>query len=132
MVQFDPYPSVEFLRSGPTFSYDVIAFRFYKAAVRDLRQSAISRPWRLHLNFSCQVESNGWFFAIKLIARISGPGQERKFVLASKLPVKGRGHSVTCRKAVSRSSAKPDVDQSVGIGRQCIGDLPSSIDNDNG
>jgi hypothetical protein len=39
--------------------------------------SAIRRPWRLHLNFSCQVESNGWFSAIKLIARISGPGQEK-------------------------------------------------------
>jgi hypothetical protein len=30
--------------------------------------SAISCPWRLHLNFSCQVESSGWFSAIKLIA----------------------------------------------------------------
>ena len=25
------------------------------------------------LNFSCQVESNGWFSAIKLIARIQNP-----------------------------------------------------------
>ena len=41
-----------------------------------LTLSAISRPWRLHLNFLCQVESNGGFSAIKLIARISGPGQE--------------------------------------------------------
>lgn len=61
-------------RSGPTFSYDIFVFRFYEAAVRDLRQSAISRPWQLHLNFSCRVETNGWFSAIKLIARISGPG----------------------------------------------------------
>jgi hypothetical protein len=58
-------------------------FRFYEAAVRDLRQSAISRPWRLHLNFSCQVESNGWFSAIKLIARISGPGHKLTFGLMS-------------------------------------------------
>ncbi len=70
----NPNPSVEFLRSGPTLSYDIFVFRFYEAAVRDLRQSAISCPWRLHLDFSCQVESNGWFSAIKLIARISGPG----------------------------------------------------------
>jgi hypothetical protein len=27
--------------------------------------SAISRPWRLHLNFLCHAESNGWFSAIK-------------------------------------------------------------------
>lgn len=27
-------------RSGPTFSYDIFVFRFYEAAVRDLRQSA--------------------------------------------------------------------------------------------
>ena len=38
--------------------------------------SAISRSWRLHLNFPCQVESNGWFSAINLIARISGVGQQ--------------------------------------------------------
>jgi hypothetical protein len=36
----------------------------------------MSRPWRLHLDFSYQVESNGWFSAIKLIARISVPGQK--------------------------------------------------------
>jgi hypothetical protein len=72
----DPNPSVEFLRSDPTLSYDILVFRFYEAAVRDLRQSAISLPWRLHLDFSYQVESNGWFSAIKLIARISGPGQK--------------------------------------------------------
>jgi hypothetical protein len=35
---------------------------------------AISRPWRLHLNFLCRAESNGGFSAIKLIARISGTG----------------------------------------------------------
>ena len=45
--------------------------------IDDFTLPAISRPWRLHLNFSCQVESNGWFSAIKLIARISGPGHER-------------------------------------------------------
>jgi len=45
-----------------------------------LQQSAMSGPWRLHLNFSRQVESNGWFSAIKLIARISGPGQEQSVV----------------------------------------------------
>ena len=44
------------------------------------RKSGISRPWRLHQNFSCQVEANGWFSAIKLIARISGPGHERPLV----------------------------------------------------
>jgi len=38
------------------------------AAVRqdDLRAlSAISRRWRLHLDFSCQMQWNGWFSAIK-------------------------------------------------------------------
>lgn len=38
----DPNPSVEFLRSGPTLSYDILVFRFYEAAVRDLRRSAKS------------------------------------------------------------------------------------------
>ena len=38
----------------------------------------MTRPWRLHLDFSYQVESNGWFSAIKLIARISVPGQSRR------------------------------------------------------
>ena len=38
----DPNPSVEFLRSGPTLSYHIFVFRFYEAAVRDLRQSAIT------------------------------------------------------------------------------------------
>jgi hypothetical protein len=41
----DPKPSVEFLRSGPTLSYDIFVFRFYEAAVRDLRQSAMTRRW---------------------------------------------------------------------------------------
>jgi hypothetical protein len=53
-----------------------VKFRFPEAAIGDFTLTAISRPWRLHLNFSCQVESNGWFSAIKLIARISGPGQQ--------------------------------------------------------
>jgi len=38
----DPNPSVEFLRSGPTLSYDIFVFRFYEGAVRDLRQSAMT------------------------------------------------------------------------------------------
>ena len=41
MGNFDPKTSVEFLRSGPTLSYDIFVFRFYEAAVRELRQSAI-------------------------------------------------------------------------------------------
>ena len=48
------------------------AAAFWIDLVRGL--SAITCPWRLHLKFSCQVESNGWFSAIKLNARISGPG----------------------------------------------------------
>jgi hypothetical protein len=80
----DPNPSVEFLRSGQTLSYDILVFRFYEAAVRDLRQSAISCPWRLHLNFSRQVESNGGFSAIKLIARISGAGLNHPFAYIQK------------------------------------------------
>jgi hypothetical protein len=32
---------------------------------------------RIHLDFSCQVEANGGFSAIKLTARISGPGHIR-------------------------------------------------------
>ena len=43
----------------------------------------MSRLWRLHLNFSYQVELNGWFSAIKLIARISGPGQLPTFRLST-------------------------------------------------
>ncbi len=39
----DPNPSVEILQSGPTLSYWFPAFRFYEAAVRDLRQPASSR-----------------------------------------------------------------------------------------
>jgi hypothetical protein len=52
--------------------------------------SAISRPWRLHLNFSWQVESNGWFSAIKLIARISGPGQVRTLPAKKSSRLNGR------------------------------------------
>ena len=40
MARFDPNPSVAFLRRGPTLTYDIFVFRFYEAAVRDLRQSA--------------------------------------------------------------------------------------------
>ncbi len=54
-----------------------------------LTLSAISCPWRLHLNFSCQVESNGWFSAIKLIARISGPGHQLPVAVTSKFLVPG-------------------------------------------
>ena len=43
--QNDPNPSVGFLRSGPTLSYDIFVFRFYEAAVRDLRQSATTCRW---------------------------------------------------------------------------------------
>jgi len=50
---------------------------------------AISRPWRLHLDFSCQVESNGWFSALKLIARISGPGHQLPVAVTSKFLVPG-------------------------------------------
>ena len=50
---------------------------------------AISRPWRLHLNLSGQVELNGWFSAIKLIARISGPSQLRSFVFAQLAALRG-------------------------------------------
>ena len=49
----------------------------------ELTRSAISRPWQLHLNFSCQAELDGRFPAIRLIVRISGPGQKRPVVEAS-------------------------------------------------
>jgi hypothetical protein len=58
-----------------------VKFRFPEAAIGDFTLTAISCPWRLHLNFSCQVESNGWFSAIKLIARISGPGHQQSFAI---------------------------------------------------
>jgi hypothetical protein len=43
MSHSDPNPSVEFLRSGPTLSYDIFVFRFYEVAIRDCRQSAKSK-----------------------------------------------------------------------------------------
>jgi len=36
------------------------------------------------------VESNGWFLAIKLIARISGPGHQPPLAVTSKFLVAGR------------------------------------------
>jgi hypothetical protein len=36
-----------FSDSGPTLSYDILVFRFYEAAVRDLRQSATNRKFVL-------------------------------------------------------------------------------------
>ena len=50
-----------FSDSGPTLSYDIFVFRFYEAADRDLRQSAISCPWRLHLKILRPTPLNGCF-----------------------------------------------------------------------
>jgi hypothetical protein len=50
------------------------------------RLPAINCPWRLHLNFSCQMESNGWFSAIKLIVTISGPGHHRPLEIRPGFP----------------------------------------------
>jgi len=61
-------------------------FRFYEAAVRDLQQPAISCPWQLHPNLLCQAEPNGWFSAIRLIVKISGPGQLRPFAIPAAQP----------------------------------------------
>ena len=63
MASGDPNPSVEFLRSGPTLSYDIFVFRFYEAAVGDLRQSARSgRRSSLH---NAVIEAI-WMYAIRL------------------------------------------------------------------
>jgi hypothetical protein len=71
--------------------------------------SAISRPWQLHLNFSCEVESNGWFSAINLIARISGPGHDLPVAHPSFRPLKRLLHFETCQTAYADSSANPAI-----------------------
>ena len=77
----------------------------------DSRLPAISRPWRLHLNFSCQLESNGWFSAIELIARISGPGHNRSFACSRKLPPERPFNSGTRQTANSYNSANADAQE---------------------
>ena len=74
-----PFDSFSIPDTGHSTKMQVHELESREAAIGDLTFPAISRPWRLHLNFWCQVESNGWFSAIKLIARISGSGRERKF-----------------------------------------------------
>jgi hypothetical protein len=43
------------------------------------------------------VESNGWFSAIKLIARISGPGHNRPVSRSQQRSFERRLRSETCR-----------------------------------
>ena len=73
----DPNPSVEFLRSGPTLSYDILVFRFYEAAVRDLRQSANSSPSSISRE---RQESAGsgqsWRSSISLVQRSEHTSKE--------------------------------------------------------
>lgn len=70
---------------------------------------AISCPWQLHLNFLCQAESNGRFSAIRLIVRISGPGQEPPFPTPSGWSFKGPFDSETCRTVDGRASAEVNL-----------------------
>ena len=61
----DPKRSISFLLSRRSTKRNFCAMGISEAVVGDLNFPAISRPWRLHLDFSCQVESNGGFSAIK-------------------------------------------------------------------
>ena len=79
------------------------AAAFWIDLVRGL--SAITCPWRLHLNFSYQVESIGWFSAFKLIARISGPGHSQPVRSTQDRTPEGQVHSKTCRMAYCGCSA---------------------------
>ena len=91
-----------------------------------LTLSAISRPWRLHLDFSCQVESNGWISAIKLIARVSGPGHNWPDANSPEPTFKGRLYSGTCRIAYGSKLAFADIEPPGFVRRQRGGYLPLS------
>ncbi len=74
-----PKTAIQLSPKPPYAEPRIFAFRFYEAAVRGLTRSAISCPWRLHLNFSCSADSNGGFSAIRLIVKISAPGHYAQF-----------------------------------------------------
>lgn len=65
---------------------------------------AISCPWRLHLNFTCQVESNGWFLADKLIVGISGPSHHRLVAIVLNYPCRLRVIQANNPRPVNRSA----------------------------
>ena len=67
--------------------------------------AAISFPWRLHLNFSCLVESNGWFTAANLNPALARPGHMPSLDDYGTRPTDRPPLPETCRIANSHNSA---------------------------
>ena len=123
----DPKRSISFLHSRRSAKCNFCAIEISEAVVGDLNLPAICCPWRLHLNFSCQVESNGWFSAIKLIARISGPGHLLPLVFSANRPLGRLKHSVTYRRADKHNSAFAGIGSRCEIGQQSDAYLPLTV-----
>jgi hypothetical protein len=64
------------------------------------------------------LTSNGWFSAIKLIARISGPGQERSVIASEQRSLDRPLLSETCPMAYFNTSAIPAIRLSARHGLQ--------------
>jgi hypothetical protein len=91
-------------------------------------RSASNRPWRLHLNFSYQVESNGWFSAIELIARLSSKAAVAEDIVSVRDPEEQhralkKPRSTSHGTAFHRNSLQDSVCH-IAMGTRFYGDSP--------
>ena len=81
----DPYLPAGFLQSCPTYMNGFFEFRFYEAAVRDLRQSATSCPSRRARKLGCGMPAKVSFPATNLRVASARPGQALSLTAGSLL-----------------------------------------------
>lgn len=77
-------------RRAPKLSDDrcgTFTFRIYEAAVRGLRRSAKTGPWRPAQNSPCGPAMDDWFTAANLNSALARPGQQRALAIGVFLAV---------------------------------------------